>query len=111
MGIRTNTIIDEKLQSLPVDSEDILTKLDKINYDNSEFIEIVSYLPARPDLDIITGYVRRWLDIQNYFNKKVRVFAWCYTPLVEKRIVQLTAEMSQLIVTALPINLKESANG
>lgn len=111
MGTRTNTIIDDKLRSLPSDSDDILTKLAKIDYSNSEFIEIVSYLPARPDLDLITGYVRRWLDVQNYFSKKIRVYAWCQTPLVEKQIIQLTAEMSQLFVVALPVCLKEMSNG
>lgn len=107
MDVRTN-VIDDKLKSLPIDSDDILYKLSQSDHSKSDWIEIVSYLPARPDIDIIMGYVRRWLEIQKYFKKTLRVYAWSYTPKVEKCITNLTVGMSDIIVTALPIHLKEN---
>ena len=106
MGISTNSTLDAHLSNVVEDSNSVLQDLSKSCTDG-EFVEIQSLLPAAPDPDIILGYVKRWREIQQHFNKELRVYAWCETTLVEKYILGCTQHMSHIHVTVLPTTLKE----
>lgn len=88
------------------DSEDILFKLNKLSTPKGQPIEIVTDLPARVDVDIIIGNVQRWREIQKYFDCELRIYAWTYSPEVEKYVLSLVQNMSQVMVTTLPTYLR-----
>jgi hypothetical protein len=89
------------------DSSDILFKITQAGYNKDEPVEIQSELPASADPDIILGYVKRWLELQKALDCDLRIYAWSYTPEVEKYVLRMTNHMSHIHVTTLPTYLKE----
>ena len=98
---------EDKFADVIRDSSDILFKLRQANVDTSKPVEIVTELPASADPDILLGYVRRWVDLQNILNCDLRIYAWSYTPEVEKYVLRITNQMSRIHITTLPTFLKE----
>lgn len=111
MAVNTSThrlTMEERIDSVVHDGPDLLYKLSRLNTPADQPIEIVSELPAATDLDIILGYVTRWVEVQQYFNRDLRIYAWSYTVEVEKYILSCTQQMSHIAVTVLPFYLKEN---
>lgn len=104
---RTALTLREVLERLPEDTDNLLYKIEHSNQVDAEEIEIVSYLPARLDADIILGYIMRWREVQKYFNKPMRVYAWSYQPDVEKYILKCLMHNNNIFVTMLPVKLRE----
>jgi hypothetical protein len=108
MGSSTILPLDERINGVIHDSPDILYRLTKLETPEDQPIEIVSELPAAVDPDIIIGYVQRWVEIQHYFNKDVRIYAWSYSTESEKYVMGCVQNMSHVFVTVLPMYLKEN---
>lgn len=107
MGTSIKTTLDDRINGLMKDSPDILYKLSQLATPEGQPIEIVSELPAAIEPNIIIGYVQRWREIQKYFNRDLRVYAWSYSTDVEKYLQNCVQHMSHLTVTTLPMYLKE----
>ena len=108
MGTSTLLSLDERINGVLHDTPDILYRLTQLQPTDGKPIEIVSDLPAAADPDIILGYVQRWREIQKQFNKELRVYAWTYTPEVEKYVLGCVQNMPGICVTTLPTYLKEN---
>lgn len=109
MGNKTTQLsLDERIGGVVKDSADIIIKLSKLSPVGDEPIEIVSELPAAADPDIILGNIKRWQEIQKYFNRDLRVYAWSYTVEVEKYVLGVVQNMPRVAVTILPMYLKET---
>lgn len=102
-----NTTLLEALAKLPEDTGNVIYAVSNSNQVAEKEIEIVSYLPARLEADIILGYVTRWREVQKYFNKPLRVYAWSYQPDVEKYILKCLAHNKDILVTMLPIKWRK----
>lgn len=96
----------DRINGVMHDSEDILFKLTKLETPKGQPIEIVTDLPARLDPQIIIGYVQRWREIQKHFDCELRIYAWSYTPEVEKYVLGCVQNMSRVMVTTLPTYLR-----
>lgn len=107
MGTRTMLTLDERINGVVHDAPDILFRLSKLATPKGQPIEIVSELPAAADPDIILGHIRRWSEIQKYFDCDLRVYAWSYSTEVEKYVLGCVQNMSRINVTTLPMYLKE----
>ena len=101
------TTLEERINGLIHDGPDILYRLSKLEQASDQPIEIVSELPAAVDPDIILSHAMRWREIEKHFNRELRVYAWTYTPEVEKCILGCVQNMSRVLVTPLPMYLKE----
>lgn len=108
MGTSSLLTLDDRINGVLQDSPDILYRLCKLDNNSDKPIEIVSELPAAADPDIILGYVSRWREIQLYFNRDLRVYAWSYNTEVEKCVLGCVQNMQHICVTTLPIYLKEN---
>lgn len=108
MGSSTKLSLEERIDGLVHDAPDILYTLSKLEQRGDGPLEIVADLPAAPDVDIILGHVQRWCEIQKYFNRDLRIYAWSYDTTVEKYVLGCTLQMSHIAVTILPTYLKEA---
>ena len=108
MGTSSVLSLDERINGVVHDAPDVLYKLSRLETPKDQPIEIVSELPAAADPDIILSYVQRWVEIQHYFGRDLRVYAWSYTPESEKYILGCVQNMSHICVTTLPMYLKEN---
>ena len=98
---------EDKFSDVIKDSQDILYKLIQAKVDITKPVEIQSELPASADPDIVLGYIRRWSELQKTLDCDLRVYAWSYTPEVEKYVLRMTNLMSHIHITTLPMYLKE----
>ncbi len=94
------------LDGITSDGPDVVYKLSQLQLSDDAPIEIVSELPAADDPDVILSYVQRWWEIQRYFKRDLRVYAWTYTTEVEKHVLRCVQNMSHICVTTLPTYLK-----
>ena len=110
MGTSSGSIslrLEEHLNNAVSDAPDIVYRLSQLQHKEDSPIEIVSELPAAVDVDIILGYIARWHDVQEYFNRDLRIYAWSYNTTVEKYILGCVQQMSRIYVTILPAWLRE----
>lgn len=108
MGFGTKLSINERIDGCVKDAPDILYTLSRIEPRGDDPIEIVSELPAAPDVDILLGIVMRWNEIQKHFGRDLRVYAWSYNTTVEKYLMGCVQNLSHIHVTVLPTYLKEN---
>lgn len=98
----------EFLDTLVKDGPDVIYKLSQAPIpDGDRPIEILADLPAAIDIDIILGHVKRWREIQLYFNRPLRVYAWSSQLIVEKYVLGCMQRLEQVSMTVLPTYLKE----
>ena len=104
MGNRNReTAINEKLATLVEDNPNVLANLIDAGYNpDSEIVEILTTLPAAVDIDVFIGTVMRWVNICEYFNRPIRVYAWSYNQDTEKIFTQLVQERKEVFLTPLP---------
>lgn len=110
MGVSTGSTslrLDEHLKNAVRDTPDIVYQLSQLPPREGSTIEIVSDLPAAVDIDIILGYITRWYDVQQHFNKDLRIYVWSYNTVVEKYVLGCVQQMSRIYVTVLPSWLRE----
>lgn len=108
MGTNSTLSLEERINGVMQDSPDILHKISKLQPPEGKPIEIVTELPAAIDVDLIIGCVQRWSEIQKYFNRDLRVYAWSHSADVEKYLLGCTLNVSNVYVTVLPMFLKEN---
>ncbi len=108
MDIReVSTKVDSHLDSLVADCPDVIGKLVRLGVSkNDDLVEIVTVLPAAMDISVNIGLVQRWRSISEYFECPIRVYGWSYNTDVEKCLLSLVQEHSDIFLTVLPGELK-----
>lgn len=94
------------INNLIEDCPDVIAKLSQSEQMSKDCLEIVSELPSADMPDLIIGMVQRWVDIQKYFDKDLRIYAWTNNPTVEKYASQCVNPMSRVFITVLPYTFR-----
>ena len=91
--------------SIVSDTEDVMSKLGDNPVCIGEELLIQSELPARAAPDVLIGLVRRWREIQMFYNRPLRIIALSYNSSVEKHILGLVQNMPNVLITVIPTEL------
>lgn len=93
----------EHLEMLIEDCSDIVRVLKNYNYfEDLEIVEIMATMPSAVNVDVFIATVNRWRELQQMYNKPLRVYAYSYNPTVEKMFMQLIQPHEQIFLTPIP---------
>lgn len=94
---------EEHLEMLVDDCHDIVRVLKNYNYfEGADQIEIMATLPSAINIDVFIGMVNRWRELQEMYDKPLRIYAYSYNSQVEKMFMRLIQEHDKILLTPIP---------
>lgn len=105
--------MEDFIKSLPIDKQHTNIIHDIANsscalVDNTVCFRAV--LPSMMSEDLMIAQLLRWLNIKDYFDKDVRVYALSASNVTERYMQSIVSQHKGLSLTALPIEFRRLFN-